>query len=149
MPGEVVESPKSDMCMECAICTGPLRDPAIGGGCCHHFCYECYVEWCKRAMNCPTCRAPVWCLTRDFEYGEAIGSASSPSRTETTDDAPRSSENEPSSRVSTDPLPVDISVAWPPGITLANDPLGRGDYDQIPTRAPYFSPKPYIEAPAR
>lgn len=58
---------------DCAICQGPMIDPAVGGGCAHHFCHPCYVEWALRKASCPTCRAPVWRIIIDNEFAVAGG----------------------------------------------------------------------------
>lgn len=39
----------------------------------HHFCHECYESWTARKASCPTCRAPVWSITRDYEFAKLIG----------------------------------------------------------------------------
>tara|TARA_B110001452_G_scaffold80199_1_gene65602 strand:- start:1731 stop:2876 length:1146 start_codon:yes stop_codon:yes gene_type:complete len=78
----------TDFC--CAICLGPIRVAAIGGGeqrkrthtasthfrpllsssagCAHHFCYGCYQRWIVHKPSCPTCRRPVWVVVRDIEF---------------------------------------------------------------------------------
>lgn len=58
---------------ECAICTSPIEDPVIGGGCTHHFCRPCLTQWIQHKPNCPTCRAPVWCVLRDPEFATLAG----------------------------------------------------------------------------
>jgi len=50
-----------------------MRDPALGGGCAHHFCKACLLQWCQTKPNCPVCRAPVWCVVSDHEYANALG----------------------------------------------------------------------------
>lgn len=52
-----------------------MRDPAIGGGCAHHFCFGCYVSWSATKFSCPTCRAPAWRIMRDPEFAEAVGAS--------------------------------------------------------------------------
>ena len=59
--------------VECAICCGPMEEPSVGGGCAHHFCYECLESWTKTKPSCPTCRAPVWSISRDAEFASLIG----------------------------------------------------------------------------
>ena len=59
---------------DCPICASPIRDPAVGGGCAHHFCFPCYTEWNDRKPSCPTCRAPVWSIVVDVEYAALCGS---------------------------------------------------------------------------
>ena len=127
---EQVVTNKNDMSraftMDCAICAGPLKDPAVGGGCAHHFCYECYDEWCTRKSNCPTCRAPVWCLTRDTELAElidpdALSSPSSPSQR---------SPGSVTSDVPEDHV-MSFIIAAPPGITLSNDGKLRSERIQL------------------
>ena len=49
----------------------PVRSPARCSA--HHFCFECYQSWVARKASCPTCRAPVWTITRDAEFAGLIG----------------------------------------------------------------------------
>jgi len=58
---------------ECCICQEPMVRPAIGGGCAHHACLTCYEAWAVHKPSCPTCRAPVWHISVDFEFGKAVG----------------------------------------------------------------------------
>ena len=63
----------------CHVCNETMRDPAIGSGCTHHFCYDCYREWLRHSSSCPLCRAPAPRLRRDTEYALATGIHSRPS----------------------------------------------------------------------
>lgn len=67
----------SKICMVpvCAICHSEMVDPAVGGGCTHHFCFVCYAKWHNRNRSCPTCRAPVHAILLDREFAHAAGCA--------------------------------------------------------------------------
>jgi len=58
---------------ECAICTCPVEDPCVGGGCAHHFCFDCMTQWANKASTCPTCRAPIYSIVRDPEFATLVG----------------------------------------------------------------------------
>ena len=51
VPAPAIEPPmqkstsQAETTFQCAICMGPMVDPAVGGGCAHHFCHECYESW--------------------------------------------------------------------------------------------------------
>ena len=61
------------LCCAGCICQEPMVRPAIGGGCAHHACLTCYEAWAVHKPSCPTCRAPVWHISVDFEFGKAVG----------------------------------------------------------------------------
>ena len=100
--------------IDCAICQSPMVEPSFGGGCAHHFCFDCYQEWAQRNWTCPTCRAPVWCITRDFEFARVIGAEHScKSSTKEPDE-----ENRMGRRRT-------VHLEGPAGITISNGRGGR------------------------
>jgi len=103
--------------MDCTICSMPIVDPAIGGGCCHHFCLECYEEWSGRKATCPTCRAPVWNIKVDLEYASLCGAHVTPKAMARVDEAQTTS-------LAVAGLRVTVQIAWPAGLTLTNSPKG-------------------------
>jgi hypothetical protein len=115
-------SPRSEIGPpNCAICMFTISNPTVGGGCAHHFCFECYDEWARQKMSCPTCRAPIWNLKLDVEFAELCGAEITP----TLPTSVKPAEEEPA-----DPdMPIapqahggrrTVHVAWPAGLTLAN-----------------------------
>lgn len=87
-----------------------MEDPAVGGGCAHHFCASCYIEWASRRPSCPTCRAPVWTITKDAEFAKAIGAKCSLS----------TKMGEPGARAEEGAARVHIKLPAPAGLTIAN-----------------------------
>jgi hypothetical protein len=67
---------------DCAICQMPMVNPAVGGGCAHHFCHACLQHWTVRHPTCPTCRRPVWAISVDTEYATLSGAELSLGRME-------------------------------------------------------------------
>lgn len=54
--------------MECPICFNLIYKSCIGS-CCHHFCYKCLLEWCKRGNdNCPLCKVNITEIKLDKEF---------------------------------------------------------------------------------
>ena len=94
----------------CAICTEPLNDPSIGGGCTHHYCNGCLTRWARAASHpfCPICRAPILRVLRDPEFASSIGATSGGIKP--SDEAKR--KLNPNSR--------SLTVSWPPGLSLAS-----------------------------
>lgn len=100
-----------------------MTDPAVGGGCAHHFCADCYEDWIKRKASCPTCRAPVWSITRDAEFARLIGAECSLSA----DVKLGGSATEPGvdeSCASGPTGPRAIKIAAPAGLTISNSSHG-------------------------
>lgn len=91
----------------CAICTEPMSDPAMGGGCAHHFCHDCYTEWAAHKPVCPVCRAPILRVARDPEFAAAIGAPSGGGGRASERTAPRRGGSI-------------VPVAWPAGLTLSS-----------------------------
>lgn len=59
--------------MECPICLDKINNSAIGG-CTHHFCINCIIEYCKRGNEkCPLCKTQITSIKRDFEFDKLIG----------------------------------------------------------------------------
>lgn len=59
--------------MECPICLENINNSAIGG-CTHHFCLSCILDYCKRGNeNCPICKTHIISIKRDFEFDKLIG----------------------------------------------------------------------------
>lgn len=58
-PNELIyleQSPRYYANEECPICLEPLGLKPIGiTDCCHHFHYECILEWKSHKSNCPIC----------------------------------------------------------------------------------------------
>ena len=107
---------------DCAICASPMVDPAVGGGCAHHFCKECYVEWSVRKASCPTCRAPVWSIVIDYEFARMCGAAMTPS--EARDESKQPSTGEVKNMP---PGCITANVQYPAGLTLRTVEHGDGD----------------------
>jgi len=110
--------------MDCAICSSPMVNPAVGGGCAHHFCEECYVEWSERKASCPTCRAPVWMITRDAEYARVVGARTTSGKNVSTPQEQKGAR--PSTGDEHDELnrPRHIRLVGPAGLTIANSSQG-------------------------
>ena len=125
LPLAVRPTPKSPVDVpDCAICASPMEDPAVGGGCAHHFCLPCYKEWAARKASCPTCRAPVWSLVVDVEYAKMCGAEVTQSQAKTktklvgddNDDSAEAEQGQPGCRT----VPVD----YPAGMTIGNSNRG-------------------------
>ena len=112
---ETTESPGETF--DCAICSGPMTDPAVGGGCAHHFCAPCYESWIAVRASCPTCRAPVWSITRDPEFAKLIGVECS--HAPTPPPPPPSSANPPISNGTRL-----VRLPGPAGLTITNSSAG-------------------------
>lgn len=123
-----LEATRPEVTYDCAICSSPMEDPAVGGGCAHHFCYPCYTSWVDRKPSCPTCRAPVWAITHDYEFAKLIGAECSTSHASPNaagnhggDDMRDAPEEAP------DPTaPRRVALPAPAGLTIANAPGGNG-----------------------
>jgi hypothetical protein len=95
----------------------------------HHFCYPCYTSWCDRKPSCPTCRAPVWAITRDVEFAKLIGAecsgshAAFPGKAGLADG--EQDTEQPESPI--DPsAPRRVALPAPAGLTISNAPGGNG-----------------------
>lgn len=94
-----------------------MCDPAIGGGCAHHFCKPCLESWQKTKPNCPICRAPIITITLDYEFANALG-------LKIRHEPPPSSQGHgrsPLALTSVESAPVavrSVRVAHPAGITV-------------------------------
>lgn len=54
--------------MECPICYNLINNSAMGS-CCHHFCYECLIKWCRMSKsNCPVCKEKIYEIKLDKEF---------------------------------------------------------------------------------
>ena len=104
-------------------CACPFAPPHRSA---HHYCFECYNEWVTRKPSCPTCRAPVWAITRDVEFAKLIGaevtSDSGPAAERTSSDKD-GGEDEPTAQQGG---PRRIALPAPAGLTIANAPGGHG-----------------------
>lgn len=92
----------------------------------HHFCEECYIEWSERKASCPTCRAPVWMITRDAEYARVIGAPIASSKK---GDAPQKPADKHSSNGDDhdhdEPSgPRRVRLIGPAGLTISNSSHG-------------------------
>ena len=65
----------------------------MGGGCTHHFCYDCLLRWARRRghASCPMCRAPITSLMIDDEFAKSIGATPLPRAEGSPDSFTRSS----------------------------------------------------------
>lgn len=44
---------------ECLLCSSEkINNPAVSD-CGHIFCYDCYIKWASKSLNCPLCRNPT------------------------------------------------------------------------------------------
>lgn len=44
---------------ECLLCSNEkINNPAVSD-CGHIFCYDCYIKWASKSLNCPLCRNPT------------------------------------------------------------------------------------------
>lgn len=44
---------------ECLLCSNEkINNPAVSD-CGHIFCYDCYIKWTSKRLNCPLCRNPT------------------------------------------------------------------------------------------
>ncbi|OEJ83342.1 hypothetical protein AWRI3578_g3180 [Hanseniaspora opuntiae] len=44
---------------ECLLCSNEkINNPAVSD-CGHIFCYDCYIKWTSKSLNCPLCRNPT------------------------------------------------------------------------------------------
>jgi len=106
---------------DCSICCSRMTDPAIGGGCAHHFCEDCLIQWIDQGKtSCPTCRAPVTTIIRDLEFASLTGCPTSPAANRK---APR---NKAVAGTHTPETRQEVRVRPPCGLTLANSPYGTG-----------------------
>jgi len=57
----------------CGICLSTADEACALGACPHTFCQRCIMEWCAAELrnkgdaalpSCPTCRAPVLCISK-------------------------------------------------------------------------------------
>ena len=59
--------------MNCPICFEKINISAIGA-CCHHFCYNCLLDWCKRGgTSCPICKTDITVIRKDMEFDQLNG----------------------------------------------------------------------------
>lgn len=125
LPASTPSSPTLD----CAICQMPMEDPAVGGGCAHHFCLPCYEEWCQRKASCPTCRAPVWKIVVDTEFAAQSGiDLSSAHKANVLAAGKKPAGDNPEDVIRTNSKERTVDLAGPAGITLANRSSGDGCY---------------------
>lgn len=105
---------------DCAICESIMRKPAMGGGCSHHFCYDCLTAWADQKSKCPTCHAPIWCVSVDAEFAALTGA----SMTTCTKAIDKSTEAD-SEAMQRKNLTT-AHVISPAGLAIANNPDGSG-----------------------
>ena len=79
----------------------------------HHFCFECYESWASCKPSCPTCRAPVWAITRDVEFATLIGARCSTVNTV-------KERGEADDEESAGGAARRVAVRAPAGLTIAN-----------------------------
>ena len=110
---------------ECAICHGAMIRPAVGGGCAHHACEECYLTWNEKKPSCPICRAPVWRITVDYEFARLVGcdlgkeARGTPRRSPLAAALDKDPEGAHTSPEASQPL-RQVAVDGPAGLTLSN-----------------------------
>lgn len=77
----------------------------------------CYESWAQRKASCPTCRAPVWAITRDAEFAKLIGAQCTLSSDKTDCGfGPKEKATDGTTRI--------IKVPAPAGLTIANSGAG-------------------------
>ena len=93
----------------------------------HHFCFDCYNEWVGRKPSCPTCRAPVWAITKDREFAKLIGAEITGGNNNGADTDGTSGkaegDDEPALQQGG---PRRVALPAPAGLTIANAPGGHG-----------------------
>jgi len=109
-----------DLEAQCAICCSKMQDPALGGGCAHHFCQPCLLQWTETKPTCPTCRAPVWAVVLDREYARAIGAESNTDTKTPPAQTTKKAEVTPSTRqnVESETNVRTVRVSGPAGLVL-------------------------------
>ena len=120
-PARATNNDAADESWLCAICTDPISDPAIGGGCTHHYCYDCLSTWAATPnATCPVCRTPVLRVIRDPEFASSIGVKSKGGgNCLSNDEVQQLRATWKEARM--------VSVSWPPGISLGARPEPRPD----------------------
>jgi len=125
-PSPMAEEPAPTF--DCAICQTPMTDPAVGGGCAHHFCFECYEQWTAKKATCPTCRAPVWKIVVDTEiasqHGIELSARYSTQARNSSSPAPTNPAVTPAQHSNGGMRTVQVD--GPAGLTLANTHDGKG-----------------------
>lgn len=113
--------------VECAICCSQMEDPAVGGGCAHHFCHGCLESWVKTKPSCPTCRAPVWSISRDAEFATLIGAnpTERPSSGSNASNEAAAAAAEGGKSRASEAVRTNIFIHAPAGVTIASN--GNGD----------------------
>jgi hypothetical protein len=112
---------------DCAICASPISDPAVGGGCAHHFCYPCFKSWTDRKPSCPTCRAPVWSLVVDVEFAKMCGAEITSAAKLTTRSAASPDAGDENAEAEAQQGPAGcrtVAVEYPAGMTIGNSSKG-------------------------
>jgi len=54
--------------MDCPICFNVITNSCVGS-CCHHFCKNCLIDWCKHGgTQCPICKTTISEIKFDSEF---------------------------------------------------------------------------------